>query len=386
MTTARPFEIRVPDEVLTDLHDRLRRARLQPDSPRKPSSGMSGDYLRRLVDAWLAFDWRERETWLNGHPQFLADVGDTTLHFVHRRAERADAPVLLVMHGWPHTFALQLALVDALPDVHVVAPSLPGFAFSTPYADGEMSETRLADTMHRLMTEVLGYERYLTYGEDVTANVSDLIAATYPGVAGILATHSHFPNQEQREQTTDASERAFFDTLAAFHGDHGAYGHVQGTRPDTLATALNDSPAGLLAWLAEKLVEWSDTPWRSDGDGGPGGDGDSGGDRGPATVERRISRERILTEATIYWVTQSIRSSFRPYYEGADQPGVIPPTRVPAVVAIQRHESTYPESLARAHYLDLRSFERLDEGGHFTAAEVPEVVAGLVRRLVAEAW
>ncbi|MRG60007.1 epoxide hydrolase [Agromyces sp. CFH 90414] len=370
MTTVRPFEIAVPDEVLSDLHDRLRRTRLLPDSPRKPPSGLSADYLRQLVDSWIAFDWREREAWLNGHPQFLAEIDDTTLHFVHRRSERADAPALLVMHGWPHTYALQLELADALPDLHVVVASLPGFAFSTPYADGEMSETRLADTMHRLMTEVLGYERYLTYGEDVTANVSDLIAAQHPEqVAGILATHSHFPNQQEREQATDPEEIAFFEGLAAFHGANGAYGHVQGTRPDTLAAALNDSPAGLLAWLAEKLVEWSDTP--------PGD---------PSAVERRISRDRILTEATIYWVTQSIQSSFRPYYEGADQPGTIPPTDVPAVIAIQRHESTYPESLARRHYRDLRSFERLKAGGHFAAAEVPDVIAGLVRRLAAEAW
>lgn len=370
MTQARPFRIHVADETLADLHDRLRRTRLLPDSPRRPPSGMTAAYLRTLVDAWLAFDWRAREAWLNAHPQFVADLDDTTLHFVHRRAERADAPVLLVMHGWPHTFALQLDLVDALPDVHVVVASLPGFAFSTPYADGPMSETRLAATMHRLMVDVLGYERYLTYGEDVTANVSDLIAATYPEhVAGIVATHAHFPTHDERAHLTRPDERAFFDRIAAFHGEHGAYGHVQATRPDTLAVALDDSPAGLLAWLAEKLVEWSDTP---------------AGD--PSAVERRIARERILTEATIYWATRSIASSFRPYYEGADQPDPIPPTSVPAVIAIQRHEADYPESLARAHYRDLRSFERLDEGGHFAAAEVPGTVARLVRQLAAEAW
>ena len=163
---------------------------------------------------------------------------------------------------------------------------------------------RLAATMHTLMTDVLGYDRYLTYGEDVSANVNDLIAATYPDqVAGILVTHSHFPSRAERALLTDPAERAFFDDLDAAHGPNGAYGHVQGTRPDTLAAALNDSPAGLLAWLAEKLVEWSDTP--------PGD---------PAAVERRISRDRILTEAMIYWVTESIGTSFRPYYEGADQP------------------------------------------------------------------
>ncbi len=148
---------------------------------------MSADYLRALVRSWRDFDWRARERWLGQHPQFLADIDDTTVHFAHLRADSATAPALLVMHGWPHTFALQLDYADLLPDFHVIVASLPGFAFSTPYGRGPVTEVRLAETMHRLMTEVLGYGRYLTYGEDVSANVSDLIAATYPqSVAGIL--------------------------------------------------------------------------------------------------------------------------------------------------------------------------------------------------------
>jgi len=362
----RPFDLDVPDEVLDDLRSRLERSRLLPDSPRKPASGMTAGYLRELVDTWIDWDWRAREAWLNGHPQFIAQIDDAAVHFAHLRSARADAPALLVMHGWPHTFALQLDFADRLPDFHVVVASLPGFGFSTPYDNGPMFEKRLAQTMHALMTDVLGYERYVTYGEDVTANVSDLIAARYPEqVAGIVATHAHFPTGDEREALTDPAERAFFDDLAARHGPDGAYGHVQATRPDTLAAALNDSPAGLLAWIAEKLVEWSDTP--------PGD---------PRAVERRISRDRILTEAMVFWVTQSIGSSFRPYYEGADQPDPIPPTSVPAAVFIQRHEAAYPESLARRHYLDLRSFDRLDEGGHFTVGEVPDEMAQRVREFV----
>jgi pimeloyl-ACP methyl ester carboxylesterase len=366
MSEPRPFTIHVPDQVLADLRERLARSRILDDSPRRPSSGMNAAYLRELVDQWISWDWRAREAWLNGHPQYIAELDDVDLHFAHLRSDRADAPALLVLHGWPHTFALQLDFADLLPDFHVVVASLPGFGFSSPYATGEMSETRLAATMHALMTDVLGYDRYVTYGEDVTANVSDLIAARHPEhVAGIVATHAHFPTSEERAALTDPAENEFFDGIAARHQSDGAYGHVQATRPDTLAAALNDSPAGLLAWLTEKLVEWSDTP--------PGD---------PRAVERRISRDRILTEATIYWATQTIGSSFRPYYEGADQPGSVPPTTVPAAVFIQRHESTYPESLARRHYLDLRVFDRLDEGGHFTVAEVPAEMAARVREFV----
>jgi pimeloyl-ACP methyl ester carboxylesterase len=365
----RTFQIDVSDAVLEDLRERLGRSRLLPDSPRKPASGMSADYLRTLTTSWRDFDWRERQAWLNGHPQYLAEVGDTTLHFVHRRAASYDAPALLIMHGWPHLFSLQLDFADLLPDFHVVVPSLPGFGFSSPYAEGLMTESRLVATMHALMTDVLGYERYVTYGEDVSANVNDLIAGSHPDhVAGIIATHAHFPSRDERASLDDPAERRFFHELESAGGPNGAYGHVQGTRPDTLAAALNDSPAGLLAWLTEKLVEWSDTP-----------DGED-----PALVERRISRDRILTEAMIYWVTESIGTSFRPYYEGADLPGPMPPVQVPAAVFIQRHEASYPESMARRFYQDLRVFERLDEGGHFAVGEVPQAMAQRTRAFARE--
>ncbi|GLI27699.1 epoxide hydrolase [Agromyces rhizosphaerae] len=365
--TVEPFEIHVADEVLDDLRARLARTRLLPDSPRRPESGMDADYLRDLVDTWLRWDWRAREAWLNGHPQFTAPIDGATVHFAHLRSALPGAPALLVMHGWPHTFALQLDFADLLPDMHVVVASLPGFAFSTPSADGPLTEARLAATMHALMTDVLGYDRYVTYGEDVTANVSDLIAASYPDhVAGIVATHAHFPTPEERAALTDPDDLAFFDELDARGGPDGAYAHVQATRPDTLAVALDDSPAGLLAWITEKLVEWSDTP--------PGE---------PRAVERRISRDRILTEATIYWATRTIASSFRPYFDRGDEPGPIPPVDVPAAVWIQRHEAGNPESVARSFYRDLRWFDRLEQGGHFTVAEVPQEMAERMRRFVA---
>ena len=362
----RTFEISVPDDVLDDLTARLARSRLLNDSPRRPETGLSAAYLADLIDAWRSFDWRARERWLNQDPQYLADVHGARLHFVHRRAENDDAPALLLMHGWPHTFALQLDLARLLTDFHVVVPSFPGFAFSEPY-DGTMTENVMADMMHSLMTDELGYERYLVYGEDISANVSDLIAAEHPEqVAGIMVTHAHFGTDDERAALDDPEARAFFDRLAASGGPDGAYAHLQGTRPDTLAVALNDSPAGLLAWIVEKLVEWSDTP-----------------NSQPAAVERRIARDRILTEATLYWATQTIASSFRPYFDrGAD--ALIPPVEVPAVVAIQRHEHDYPEALARTFYRDLRSFERLDEGGHFAAAEVPAALAERLRRLARE--
>ena len=366
--TPTPFTITVPDSVLDDLGERLARTRLLPDSPRRPLSGMSSEYLAQLVSSWRTFDWRAREAWLNRHRQYLAHVDGSSIHFAHLRSANPEAPALLVMHGWPHTFALQLDFADLLSDFHVVVPSFPGFGFSGPYSDRPVTDENLAHTMDTLMTNVLGYGSYLTYGEDVSAWVSDLIAATRGDhVLGIVATHAHFPTGAEREALSDPDEVAFFERLTAKHHTDGGYGHIQATRPDILAAALNDSPAGLIAWVAEKLVEWSDTPQSE-----------------PVAVERRISRERILTEAMIYWATQSIASSFRPYYEGADQPGPMPPVEVPAAIFIQRHEADYPESLARSYYRDLRTFERLEEGGHFAIAEVPQAMAERVRAFARE--
>lgn len=357
----RNFQISIPDDVIVDLQARLGRARLLPDSPRRPEGGISARYLRTLVDSWADFDWRSRERELNEHPQFIADVDGTDIHFVHLRSSRPDSPTLLVMHGWPHTFALQLDFATLLHDFHVVVPSMPGFAFSSPF-DGTMTEDVMAHLMHTLMTDVLGYRRYITYGEDVSANVSDLLAARHPeAVQGILATHAHFGTHAEREALEDPEARAFFTRLSAKGGPDGAYAHIQATRPDTLAAGLNDSPVGLLVWLTEKLIEWSDTPAGH-----------------PELVEQRISRDRILTEAMIYWATQSIATSFRPYFDGGEELS-IPPVDVPAAVAIQRHEHDYPESVARAYYRDLRSFERMPEGGHFAVAEVPEAMAERIR-------
>ncbi len=356
------------DETLSDLHARLTNTRLLPASPRRPPSGLTDGYLAELVRSWGVLDWRAREQWLAQHPQFMAEVDGTSLHFAHLRSGRLEAPALLVMHGWPHTFALQLDFADLLPDFHVVVPSLPGFGFSPAYGDRPATEVNLAQTMHALMTDVLGYQRYLTYGEDLSANVNDLLASRYPdAVAGIIATHAHFPSRSERERLTDVESRAFFERLRRDHESHGAYGHLQATRPDTLAVALNDSPAGLLAWIVEKLVEWADVPLND-----------------VPAFEARIARERVLTEAMIYWVTQSIQTSFRPYYEGADTPEPMLPVGVPAAVFIQRHEADYPEQVARDFYLDLRRLERLSEGGHFTAAEVPAQLAHRVRAFARE--
>lgn len=283
------------------------------------------------------------------------------MHLVHLPADRPDAPALLISHGWPYTFAEMLPLVDALRgEVHLVVPSLPGFAFS-PAPDVPIVETEIARRWHALMTEQLGYRRYLSYGEDVGAWVSDRLAAEHPdAVVGIIASHPSFAARDRDELDDDG--RRFFAWLAGEWAGKQGYSQLQSTKPDSLATALNDSPAGLAAWIIERFADWSD--------------GDA---------LEVFGRDRLLTTVMLYWVTGSIGTSFRSYFDETtvDVPPHGPVT-VPASVLVQRHEREYPRSMAEASYTDLRSFRVLDRGGHFVAAEAPFDVADAVRGLLAQ--
>jgi pimeloyl-ACP methyl ester carboxylesterase len=252
-----------------------------------------------------------------------------------------------------------LPLADGLAgDFSVVVPSLPGYGYSEALPEPFTGPT-VASVINELMTEVLGYERYVAYGEDVGAGVSDWLAASFPdSVAGIIAPHAAFPPPDRKKGLTD-EEKLFFDWLGEVWKGERAYGEEQATKPDTLAAALNDSPAGLAAWIVEKFRAWSD------------------GD-----FEETFTLDQLLTTVMIYWTTQSIGTSFRPYF-AAEQDPPIPRIGVPAAVIVQQYEREYPRSIAERTYDDIRSFDLLARGGHFTALEHPAEVAGLVRRFAA---
>lgn len=352
-----PFVIAVPDADLADLDRRLASTRYPRDSRATDwSKGMPASALRELVEHWRArFDWRAQEARLNGYPQFTTVIDGARTHFVHVPARQPGRLPIVLTHGWPYTFAEMLPLLDALDgELDVVIPSLPGYAWSEPLA-GPFSDQAVAERWHALMTGVLGYERYLTYGEDVGAGISDWLAGLHPeAVAGIAATHSSFSARDREGVTLDEPEERYFQWLADRWKTASAYAAMQGTRPDTLAAALTDSPAGLLAWIGEKLAEWSD--------------GDDYSTFGP---------DNLLTTVALYWFTGSIGTSFLPYSDRKDT-GPHPLVEVPAAVLVQSHEAGYPESLAHKSYLDLRSFATLERGGHFTAFEAPDNVARVI--------
>jgi epoxide hydrolase len=369
---ARSFRIHVPDLELNELRQRLVETRL----PRAPAgepweSGVDYRYLQDLLDYWRSdFDWRSQENRLNAFPQYTSMVDGQRLHYVHVRADRdrySNPIPIILSHGWPYSFVEFLEFSKRLSDplafdgserdaFDVVIPSLPGYGYSPPLVDGYFTGEIVAGIWHRLMTDELGYGQYATYGEDVGATVSDWVGSLFPNsVVGLFATHAAFPPEERSENLSEA-EQVFRQWLAEKWQTGSAYSAMQSTRPDTLAVGLNDSPAGLLAWLVEKFHEWS----------------------GP-DFEGSWTRDDILTTTSLYWFTQSIGTSFLAYFHGRNHDKPIPLIDVPVGVAVQWGERGFPREYAERTYTDLRYWKELPGGGHFTAKQSPDLVVAAIR-------
>ncbi|MEU8162439.1 epoxide hydrolase family protein [Micromonospora parva] len=364
------FRINVPDAVLNDLRARLARTRFTDRSGNQPwQGGVDPDYLRDLVSYWHdGYDWRAHEAELNAYPQHLAVVGGRKLHFLHVRAARpagTPAPLPLILsHGWPSSFVEMLPLVDRLTSpagggFDVVVPSLPGFGFSE-VPDEPVTRALLARTQHELMTDVLGYERYGAFGGDVGGVVTGWLGALYPEqVAGIHMIHPPFPASFDARPLS-AAEQAYLDAEAAYDETDGGYSAIMGTRPDTLAAALADSPAGLAAWIIDKYRDWSD----NHGD-----------------LANSIDRDTLLTIITLYWVTGTIGSSFRQYADfGHNTPR--PDITVPAAftVSTEPAQAGMPRSIAERACLDIRHWSEPGRGGHFMPLEEPDLLATEMRQ------
>lgn len=357
-----PFVFRASDEQLE-----LLRRRLADSAVPEPTPGAHGipmPTLQRLLDRWRdGFDWRAVERRLFAHEHRVATIEGSRIHFVHVRGGKPGRLPIVLSHGWPYSFAEMLPLAEALRgELDVVVPSLPGSGWSEPLPE-PFTEQAVARRWRTLMVDELGYDRFLTYGEDVGAGVSDWLAGGHPdAVAGLVATHASFGARDRGERL-DAAETAFFERFDAEGPLAAGYAHQQGTRPDTTATALLDSPVGLLAWVGEKLLEWA---------------GDAG-----LPDDTGLADDTVLTTVTLYWLTRSIGTSFRPYSDGGGAPH--PLVDAPAAVRVQRRERDYPRSLAERSYRDLRSFSVLERGGHFPALETPAEVAAAVLELEEQA-
>jgi pimeloyl-ACP methyl ester carboxylesterase len=366
-----PFTIDVSPEVLDDLAWRLRRARW----PRQLLLAGGEDAgrllaLQRLLERWRdRFDWRDQERRLNALPQRRVTVDGVGLHVVWARSERPDARPLLLLNGWPSSFIEYREVVAPLtapesgPAFDVVIPARPGYGFSDPGLDRPGSDDDVADLYARLMAEHLGYDRFLVHGDDFGGSIASRLAWRHPSLVAALHVTEWLEPTDPDASSLAADERAYLDALAVWREAERGYGHIAATRPQTLGVALDDSPLGLLSWIVDKFLSWTD----------PSEDG-----------ELPFDADLLLATTTLYWVTQSMTTSMRPYAEDAAQlaPGerIAVPT---AVVAPREGRPAPPRSWIERSYADLRSYRVRERGGHFLAVEAPDAFVAELREFFA---
>ena len=365
------FEIHVDDAVLDDLRQRLRATRF-PDQLEGTgwTYGMPVDYLRDLVAYWRdGYDWRAEEARLNELAHFRTRIDGQSIHFVHARSEHAAALPLLVVHGWPGSIVEFLDVIPRLTDpeahggsatdaFHVIAPSMPGYGFSEPTRTPGWDPWRVAQAFLELMRR-LGYSRYGVQGGDWGSQVVTRMGALDPeGCAGVHLNMAIVDAPKEQLALTEA-EQSDLAGMARFQRDEAGYALEQGTKPQTVGVALNDSPAGLLAWIVEKFRTWSDC------------DGD------PLTV---FTRDQLLTNVMTYWVTGTITSSARLYWELMHaQQGAPEYVAVPTGIARYPKEIfCFPRSWVERRF-NVTHWAELPRGGHFAAMEQPDLFVDDVR-------
>ena len=360
-TDVRPFTITIPEDALEDLRTRLDRTRLPQPAPGDSwDYGTPTAYLADMVARWKEFDWREQEARMNAVPNFTTEIDGQTVHFVHVRSAHEDATPLLLMHTYPGSFAEFLDLIGPLTDpeahggrpedaFHVVVPSMPGFGFSTPVADGGWTMDRVARAYDVLMRR-LGYDSYGAHGSDGGAMIGRELAVLDP--EGFLGAHVlqlfSFPSGDPGEfEKFGPKEYAALEFAGWFQSVAG-YNQMNGTRPQTIAAALSDSPVGQLAY--NELFENF-------------GNGTS-----------LVSPEQVLTQVSLYWLTNTSATAVRYHYaeQHPQRETVVSQGRIGVAVFKDDFQTIRP--LAERDNANLAHWSEFDRGGHFAALEVPELV------------
>jgi len=371
-----PFRIHVADGVLADLRERLARTRF-PDEI-TDSGWMYGAnlaYVKELVAYWRDhYDWRRHEAALNAFPQFRARVGDLGIHFIHVKGKGPKPFPLVVTHGWPGSVAEFTKIIGPLTDpaahggdaadaFDVVCPSMPGYGFSDHARTPGMDAEKIAGLWAELMRG-LGYARFGAQGGDWGSMVSTYLGANH--ASAVVGVHLNMvvafpPDPAKPLDGLNQEEVIDMMPMQTFLAEETGYQRIQGTKPQTLGYGLNDSPAGLAAWIVEKFRTWSDC------------DGD---------VERRFTKDELLTNVMLYWVPETATSSARLYYEMVHA-GKFPPqsfrVNVPTACAIFPKELFKPPRAWVERLYDVRRWTRFERGGHFAAMEEPEALVGDVR-------
>lgn len=374
-TSPRPFKLHVSDDVLADLKQRLARVRWPDEVPDNHwKYGTDMPYLKSLVQYWRdGYDWRKHEAHFNSFNQYKVDVGGIDVHFI-REEGKGPAPMpLLLSHGWPgsvHEFHKILPMLTdpvqfggkADDAFTVIAPSLLGYAFSyTP--NQRFAVEKIVDVFAQLMTDVLGYKRFAAQGGDWGTFITSRLGYAYPDrLVGIHVNLLALRPDTTRPTNPTPDEQRYFEELAHWVKEETGYQAIQGTKPQTLAYGLTDSPVGLAAWIVEKFQTWSDN--RGD-------------------LDAYLGKDDILTNIMFYWITGGIGSSFWPYYARYHGAWPVPDgerIKVPMGYSeFPKEIRKPPRSLAEHMYADIRRWTTMPKGGHFAALEQPELLAHEIR-------
>jgi pimeloyl-ACP methyl ester carboxylesterase len=370
------FKLSVPDRDIADLRVRLRRTRF-PDQAPGPAWAYGTDiaWMRGLIDYWgKKFDWRAQEARLNAFPQYKVRLHDINLHFLQVEGQGPDPCPLLLSHGWPGSVFEFLELIPKLTNPSqfggnpadsftVVAPSLPGYGLSFSAGQPRFGVEEIADCFASLMTDVLGHHRFAAQGGDWGSFITSRLAYSYPNrLIGIHLNMMPLRRDPKMVAHPTSEEQKYLEQLSTWLKDETGYQWIQGTRPQTLAFALTDSPAGLAAWIIEKFRAWSDCS----------------GD-----LESVFTKDALLANISLYWFTGAIGSSFWPYYARMHRPWPVPDN---AGIAVPTGYCEFPceilrppRSLATRTYTDIRRWTVMPRGGHFAAMEQPEALAAEIR-------
>ncbi|CAM3891283.1 epoxide hydrolase family protein [Kibdelosporangium persicum] len=367
----KPFRIDIPQSELDYLKDRLTRTRWADGQVPGWERGVPGEALKHLVTYWAdGYDWRAHEARINSFPQFQTEIDGTNVHFLHVRSPEPDAFPLVLTHGWPGTFAEYLDVIGPLTDprshggdpadaFHLVIPSVPGFPFSGPAAEAGWDDTRVARAWAELMRR-LGYGRYGVAGNDVGSMVSPIVARIAPEqVPAVHVTQVFsFPSGDPAEfEGFGPEEYGRLAFLQRFMDEHSGFNKIQSTRPQTLAHALADSPAGQLAWIMDPIRGFGDHP---------------------PEVDKLLNEDFILTVASLYWFTNTAGSAARLYYENAHHTDEAERGTVPTGVAVFAHDFRAIRQLAERDH-NIVHWSEFDRGGHYSGTDAPDLLTGDLR-------
>lgn len=380
MTAAiEPFTIAIPETEIADLHARLDRTRWPDQLPGAGwDYGIPLAYLRELAGHWRhRYDWRTHEARLNRLPQFTTTIDGARVHFIHAQSAEPAAMPLLILHGWPGSVVELEPIIARLTDpvahggdaadaFDVIAPSLPGYGFSGPTAERGWNVRRIAAAMTELMAR-LAYERYAVHGGDWGSEIARQIGVGDPAhVAAVHVTMMFGANARPQDvDPADPEDRRSLELIARYRRELAGYARLQGTRPQTLAYALTDSPVGQLAWIAERFFDWTASHERP---------------------EDAVDRDRLLTNVMVYWLTGTAGSSARLYWEEDHDPesAVRTPGSVPTGVMVFPRDIAPPVRRRAEQFNRIVRWTESERGGHFPGMEQPELLVDDIRAFLRE--